>query len=177
MNEIPFVFGKIADNADFVNREKEIGMLRNNFISLTNTTLISPRRWGKTSLVNKVAHLVMAKNKNIKVALVDVFNARDEKDFYMALVKSVFEATATKWEEMAENAKQFLSHLIPKLSFSCEGSEISFGVEWAEMQKSVDDMLNLAERIAIAKKIHIVICIDEFQTISDFKDSLAFQRK
>jgi len=89
----------------------------------------------------------------------------------------VFEATATKWEEMAENAKLFLSHLIPKLSFSTEGSEISFGVEWAEMQKSVDDMLNLAERIAIAKKIQIVICIDEFQTISDFKDSLAFQRK
>ena len=177
MGNIPFIFGKIAENGDFTDREKEIEKLTNNFISLANTTILSPRRWGKTSLVNKVAQKVMAEHKHIKVAFVDVFNVRDEKDFYFALVKSVFEATASKWEEMAENAKQFLAHFVPKISFSNDVSEISFALEWSEMKKNVDDMLNLAERIAVKKKIRIIVCIDEFQTISEFEDPLVFQRK
>ncbi|MDR3184046.1 MAG: hypothetical protein LBT49_01370 [Prevotellaceae bacterium] len=37
--------------------------------------------------------------------------------------------------------------------------------------------LNLAENIATSKKINIIVCIDEFQSIGDFPDSLAFQRK
>jgi len=177
MIDIPFIFGKIAERGEFTDREKEVEKLKNNFISLTNTTLLSPRRWGKTSLVKKVAQQVMAEYKHIKVAFVDVFNVRDEKEFYFALVKSVFEATATKWEEMAENAKQYLSHFTPKISFSNNSSEISFGLEWNEMKKNVDDMLNLAEQIAMKKKIRIIVCVDEFQTISEFEDPLAFQRK
>ena len=177
MEKIPFIFGKIAESGEFTDREKEIEKMKNNFISLTNTTILSPRRWGKTSLVNKVGKLVMSENSHIKVAFVDVFNVRSEKEFYFALVKSVFDATASKWEEIAENAKQFLSHLIPKISFSGDNSEISFGLEWEEMKKNIDDMLNLAEQIAIKKKISIIVCIDEFQTISEFEDPLAFQRK
>ena len=167
----------MAQNVDFTDREAEVEKLKNNFYSLTNTTILSPRRWGKTSLVNKVGELIMAENKQVKVAFVDVFNVRSEKEFYYALVKSVFDATASKWEEMVENAKHFLAHFAPKISFSAEGSEISFGLEWDEMKRSVDDMLNLAERIAKNKKLRIIVCIDEFQTVSEFDEPLAFQRK
>ena len=177
MESIPFIFGKMAQNVDFTDREAEVVKLKNNFLSLTNTTIVSPRRWGKTSLVNKVGKLIMSENKHVKVVFVDVFNVRSEKDFYQTLVKSVFEATASKWEEMAENAKQFLSHFVPKISFSLNSFDISFGLEWEEMQKNVDDMLNLAERIAEKKKMRIIVCIDEFQTISEFEEPLAFQRK
>jgi len=177
MKDIPFIFGKMAQNVEFTDREAEVEKLKNNFLSLTNTTILSPRRWGKTSLVNKVGELLVSENKHIKVAFVDVFNVRSEKDFYYALVKSVFEATASKWEEMVENAKQFLSHFVPKISFTADSYEISFGLEWEEMQRSVDDMLNLAERIAKNKKIRIIVCIDEFQSISEFDEPLAFQRK
>jgi len=177
MENTPFIFGRITEKEDFTDRENEVIRLRNNFVSLTNTTIISPRRWGKSSLVNKVGKQVMEENKKIKVAFVDVFNVRDEKDFYFALVKAVFEATASKWEEMAENAKQFLSQLIPKISFSNENTEISFGLGWDEIKKNADDMLNLAEWIAIKKEIRIIVCIDEFQTISEFEEPLAFQRK
>lgn len=178
MKDIPFVFGKIVSFPDFTDRENELKMLENNFVSSINTTLISPRRWGKTSLVKKAAELVRNKNKNIKIILVDIFNIRNEEDFYLTLAKSVLNETASKWEEIVENTKQFLSHLLPKISLS-DGlhNEISFGVEWAEAKKSADDILNLAENIAIKKNIKIVICIDEFQSISDFENPLAFQKK
>ena len=49
----PFVFGKIAEGNNFIDREKDTKRLAENFMSLTNTILISPRRWGKSSLVHK----------------------------------------------------------------------------------------------------------------------------
>ncbi|GAP72027.1 hypothetical protein SAMD00024442_22_19 [Candidatus Symbiothrix dinenymphae] len=174
----PFVFGKIADTMNFTGREAERKRLRQNFESLINTIIISPRRWGKTSLVNSVAQAIMAENKNIKVCELDIFNVKSEMDFYLSLAQAVLQSTSNKWEELAENAKQFLSHLLPKISFSPDSvSEISFGINWAELDKNVDVILDLAETIAKAKKVRIVVCIDEFQSINEFENPLAFQRK
>jgi len=55
MNSTPFIYGKTASNENFTNREKDFVYLSNNFKWLINSILISPRRWGETSLVNKVA--------------------------------------------------------------------------------------------------------------------------
>ena len=50
--DIPFVFGKIADGEGFTDRAVDTEKLKNNFRGLANTIIIiSPRRWGKTSLV------------------------------------------------------------------------------------------------------------------------------
>lgn len=46
---IPFIYGKIAQGADFTDREKEQDRLYRNFCGLVNTVIIAPRRWGKTS--------------------------------------------------------------------------------------------------------------------------------
>jgi hypothetical protein len=178
MEKLPFIFGRSTDAANFTDREKESSQLALNFKSLINTTIISPRRWGKTSLVEATAKRVMAENKKIKVCFLDIFNVRDETEFYVYFAKEILKATASRWEEMAANAKDFLSQLLPKISFSPDSqAEISFGISWKSLQRSPDDILNLAENIAKSKNIHIVVCIDEFQAISDFADSLAFQRK
>jgi AAA+ ATPase superfamily predicted ATPase len=176
--KLPFVFGKSSDFINFTDREEERSHLETNFKSLINTTIISPRRWGKTSLVENVAEKIRKENKNIKVCVIDIFNVRSEAEFYDHFAKEVLKATSNRWEEMAENAKTFLSHLLPKISFSHESqTEISFGVEWETLQRNPDEILNLPETIAKAKKISVVVCIDEFQSIGDFPESLAFQRK
>jgi uncharacterized protein len=45
------------------------------------------------------------------------------------------------------------------------------------MEKNYREVLQLPEKIAAKKNINVVICIDEFQNIESFKDSLAFQKK
>jgi AAA+ ATPase superfamily predicted ATPase len=55
--EKPFVFGVATSGDNFTDREKETQRLLLNFAHGVNTVLISPRRWGKTSLVKKVAQL------------------------------------------------------------------------------------------------------------------------
>jgi hypothetical protein len=178
MKNIPFVFGRSTDYVNFTDREEEISWLRGNFKSLINTTIISPRRWGKTSLVENTAHTIMAEDNKIKVCLLDIFNVRNESEFYEYFAKEILKTTAGKWEEMVTHAKKFLSQLLPKITFSPDSqAEISFGVGWEALQKNPDDILNLAENIAISKKIRIIVCIDEFQSIGNFPESLAFQRK
>jgi hypothetical protein len=178
MKKMPFIFGKSADFKNFTDRDLETDRLIMNFKSLINTTIISPRRWGKTSLVENVAEKIRTENNKIYVCLLDIFNVRSEEEFYEHFAKEILKATANKWEEMADNAKKFLSQLLPKISFSPDSqAEISFGVGWEQLKKSPDDILNLAETIAKEKKISVVVCIDEFQSIGDFSESLAFQRK
>jgi len=178
MENLPFIFGKIANNQNFTDREKERQHLSRNFFSLVNTMIISPRRWGKTSLVKNVAETLMADNKQIKVCLLDIFNIQNETDFYINYAKSVLKATSTKWEDWVENAKEFLSRLIPKISFSPDNqAEFTFGIEWEDIKHNHDDIINLAETIAVAKNLKIIVCIDEFQNIANFENPLAFQQK
>lgn len=178
MKKMPFIFGKSADSNNFTDREEESLQLERNFKSSVNTIIISPRRWGKTSLVENVTNKLKVKNKNIKICLMDVFNIRTEGEFYEYFAKEVLKASASRWEEMVANAKMYLSHLLPKISFSADGqSEISFGVDWKTLKKHPDEILNLPQNIAKAKNINLIVCIDEFQSIGEFPESLAFQRK
>ena len=178
MDKMPFIFGKSADFKNFTDREQETQRLMTNFTSLINTTIISPRRWGKTSLVQNAAQKIVGENNKIKVCLLDIFNLRSEAEFYEHFAKEILKATASRWEEMAANAQAFLSQLMPKISFSPDNqAEISFGVGWEALRKNPNDILNLPETIAKKKDMGIIVCIDEFQSIGDYTESLAFQRK
>lgn len=53
MEENPFVFGKSVEGDYFTDREEETRRLEANLTHGINTVLISPRRWGKTSLVKR----------------------------------------------------------------------------------------------------------------------------
>ena len=174
----PFVYGKLPEEIDFTNRAKEIARLKNNFNSLVNTIIISPRRWGKTSLVKQASRLAVKESKNLKIVHLDIFNIRSEYEFYLLLANEVLKAASSGWNEMVKNTRHFLKQLIPQISFSPDmQSKVSFSIGWEELQKHPDDILNLAENVALKKDLNIIICIDEFQNIALFDQPDAFQRK
>ena len=176
--EMPFIFGKLALEQNFTDREKEIEHLKQNFTGGINTILISPRRWGKSSLVQKAGKEAAKSDKNLRMVYIDLYNIRREEDFYKYLSEKVLSAVSNKLEELAENAKKFLKQWIPKISFTPDAQqEVSFGLDWQQVKKQPDEILNLAETIALEKNLKIMICIDEFQNIGYFNDPLAFQKK
>jgi AAA+ ATPase superfamily predicted ATPase len=178
MGTLPFVFGRIATNKEFINREKDIEHLISNFKGLVNTVVISPRRWGKTSMINRAVEIIRAEKSELKVCQIDLFTTRKEEEFYLALAKEVLRVTSSKWDDMVKNAKTFLSRLMPRITFSPDmQNELSFGLGWDEIKSNPGEILDLVESIAIDKKIHIVICIDEFQNIGTFENSVAFQKR
>ena len=172
----PFVFGVRVEGDTFTDRREETERLKSNFTYGVNTILISPRRMGKTLLVDKVCSLV--ESENIKIARIDAFGCRSENDFINAFATAVVRATSNKWEEWMENAKVFLSRFVPKISFGQDPiNDFSLSLEYNISNQMAEDVLRLPEVIAQSKGYRIVVCIDEFQQIGDFKDSLAFQKK
>ena len=175
-NEAPFVFGVRVEGNTFTDRKEETNRLKMNFLYGVNTILISPRRMGKTSLVEKVCSLV--ESDTLKIAKIDAFGCRSENDFINAFATAVVRATSSKWEEWMENAKTFLSRFIPKISIGQDPlTDFSIALEYNRANTVTEDILQLPETVAKQKGIKIVICIDEFQQIADFPDSITFQKK
>jgi len=176
--DTPFIYGKLAVGENFTDRADEKMRLVQNFLSGTNTILISPRRWGKSSLVLKAASELQDSKQNILIVFIDLFNIRNEEDFYKALAENVIRVSSSRMEEVVSTVKQFMKQWVPRISFS-PGSqqEFSLGLNWHELKKQPDEILNLADNIAQSKKSKLVICIDEFQNIAFFEDPLAFQKK
>lgn len=175
---IPFLFGRMVATPFFVNREEELSRLVSNLNSSINTILISPRRWGKSSLVNKAVAQLMSENESIKVCTLDLFNIRTEKEFYECLSREVLKSTATKWEEWLTNGKNFLKNIAPRLSVGPDPfQDFSVSLDVKPTSKNIEEILMLPERIAKAKKIRIIICIDEFQNLSFYEKPLEFQKQ
>lgn len=176
--DTPFIFGKLATGENFTDREAEQQRLIQNFRSGTNTILISPRRWGKSSLVHKSAQEAKKAEHAPIMVFIDLFNIRSEEDFYKCLAESVIRATSGRMEEIMSNIKEFMKVWVPRISFSPDAHhEFSLSLDWAEIKKQPDEILNLAENIAVAKNRKIVICLDEFQNIAFYENPLAFQKK
>lgn len=176
MEKKPFIFGVATSGDNFTDRKSETARLLTNFEHGINTVLISPRRWGKTSLVQKVCGL--AQSEKLKIVYLDIFSCRSERDFYDAFASAVLKQTSSKWDEWVENAKIFLSRISPKISMGTDPmTEFSISLELNPKSDDINEILQLPERIATKKGCRIVVCIDEFQQIAEFNDSKTFQKK
>lgn len=174
--EAPFIFGIKAEGETFTDRKEETEILRQNFVHGVNTIIISPRRMGKTSLVDKVS--AIAANDELRIAKMDAFACRSERDFLNALATSVIRATSTKFDEWLTNAKSFFAHLVPKISLGPDPlNEIALTFDFDNVEDSLEEVLSLPERFAKKKGCKMIVCIDEFQQIGEFADSLTFQKK
>ena len=176
MENRPFTFGVATSGDNFTDRVKETERLLLNFRHGVNTVLISPRRWGKTSLVQKVCRL--AQSEQLKVVYLDIFSCRSDKDFYDAFASAILKQTSSKLDEWVENAKQFLSRITPKITIGTDSvMDFSISLEMNPKSNDIDEILQLPEKIAQKKGCNIVVCIDEFQQIAEFKDSKTFQKR
>ena len=169
-----FVFGKIVSGDTFTDREEETKKLVSNFEHGINTFIVSPRRWGKTSLVKKAQGL--AEGKELMVVYVDVQRCRSREEFCERFATAVLTQTSGRMEEWLENAKSFLSRFSFGINASADPtSEVSLRLQLSPREQPLEDLLQLPERIARKKGFRVVVCIDEFQQIGLYADSAQFQ--
>ena len=171
-----FVYGVAVSDYNFIGRERETKRLLDNFKGGINVILMSPRRLGKTSLVKHVCNKL--DNKDIITVYLDIFGCKSEYDFYNKLTADVLKQTASKSELWFEEAKEFLYRLTPKISFSPEpNSDFSISLGITPKTHTPEEVLQMAETIAIKRKKRIVICIDEFQQIGEMANSKQIQAR
>ncbi|MED9898837.1 MAG: ATP-binding protein [Prevotella sp.] len=171
-----FVYGMSVGGDNFTDRIEETKRIKLDFENGINVILISPRRMGKTSLIKKV--ISEMDSPEIKVVYMDIYDCRSEYDFYNRFAETMMKSTGNQLEQVMENIKRFLVRVSPKLSFSPEpNSEFSVSLGITSKDYSPEEILDLPERIAKEQGIKIVVCIDEFQQIGEFADSLTVQKR
>lgn len=174
----PFSFGHIVNLQAFTNREEELQKLKKNLISGVNTIIISPRRWGKSSLVAKAIAEINKEEPNYKTVKIDLFSANSEHEFLEIFAREVIKASSTKWEEWTNNAREVFKNLIPKISIGIQpDSDFSLSFDWEEVKKHSLEILNLPEVLAEKKGVKFIICIDEFQNLAQYHDFETLEKK
>ena len=178
MMESPFSFGIIARNDFYTNRTREMKILAGNFRSGINTILLSPRRWGKSSLVWNTAQRILRADKQIRFCFIDLFNVRTEQEFYETYARELIKASETRWEDRVRSVRKFFTRIIPQISLPVDPRhDITLQFEWKSVRQSPDEIIDLAENICRSKKIRMVVCLDEFQNLAFFRDPVGFQKK
>ena len=171
-----FIYGVSVSGENFTDRVEETRRLAMDFENGVNVILISPRRMGKTSLVKKVQNQISG--PKIQVVYMDIYDCRSEYDFYNKFATTILKETSGKMDLFLDNVKQFLTRLSPKVSFSPDPNmdySVSLGI--TPKNYSPEEILNLPEQIAAKMDMHIVVCIDEFQQIGEWADSLTIQKR
>lgn len=171
-----FVYGVSVEGENFTGRDAETRRMKMNFENGLNVILISPRRMGKTSLVRHVQQVVDA--NIVKTIYIDIYDCRSEYDFYNKFAAAVMKQTATKAEQVMENIKKFLVRVTPKFAFGADPmADYSVSLGITPKEYSPEEILQLPELVAQQLGRHIVVCIDEFQQVGEWPDSLQVQKR
>jgi uncharacterized protein len=174
MTKNPFKFGEIVGEGNFCNRIKEIARLKQAFTDSQNVILISPRRWGKSSLVDE--SITRHKGK-LLVAAIDCFGITAPEQFLESYLKSVLKSES-KLSNMAKTAKEFLQNIAPYISFSVgESEEVKIGLSLPKGRFDPTEILNLPQKLAAARGIPFLVCVDEFQKIQEWPEGGKFLEK
>lgn len=172
--EKSFVYGVAVGDYNFTGREEETRRLRQNFENGINSILISPRRWGKTSLVDHVCRQL--EGSDIITVRLDIFGCKSEYDFYNVLAAAVLKQTASKMQLWMDEAKDFLVRLTPKIHIPIDStSDISVSLGITPDTHRPEEVLEMVETIAKRKERRIVVCIDEFQQVGEFENTKSVQ--
>ena len=136
-----FIYGVAVEGNNFTDREKETRRLKQDFENGQNVILVSPRRMGKTSLVRKVQTLV---DKNIVTVYMDIYDCRNEYEFYNKFAAELLKQTAGKAEAILKNIKEFLIRLSPTFSFGPDpNNELSLSLGITPKNYSPEEILQL----------------------------------
>ena len=177
--EIPFNYGRIVTGENYTDRIDDVIHLDNNFKALTNTTIISPRRWGKSSMVNKAIETLKETSDEYIFVFLDVFNLKTQEAFLEGYARSV----ARAFENHSE-LRQFISEVLPSNirteillgNKNIFPVELRISLEHGNSKEYCPNILDMPQELAERKGKKVIVCIDEFQVITEYDDSLAFQR-
>ena len=102
----PFYFRVLPVTAPFCNREKELDQLVSHAQNRANVVLFSPRRYGKTSLVQRVQERL--KQKGLATVYIDLFGIDSLEDMGARMASRLY-SYCHKDESLFKKAMAFLS--------------------------------------------------------------------
>jgi hypothetical protein len=171
----PFVYGEVVTSAAFADREEERDRLARDLGEGQKVFLISPRRYGKSSLIRDVMKRLAA--RRVLTVEVTVAASSSYVGFLEAYARALLSADTPvsafrRWAaELLAAVHRHHRYVHPPLhsvtaprSSAAAGS--TSGTAWR-----ADEIFALPARIADARGQRLAIALDEFQAITAFDDA------
>jgi uncharacterized protein len=168
----PFVYGEIVTAAAFADREDERQHLAHDLASGQKVFLISPRRYGKSSLVRDVMRRLT--RQDILTIEVTVAASSSYIGFLETYAQALL-AADTPAGRLKRWASELLRTVKPEIRFDADPmGKAKFSVGFPTVRTARDtarvanEVFQLPARIAEARKQRLAIALDEFQAITAF---------
>jgi len=162
----PFQIGVPVTGAELADRQTELETILREVLAGSRLFLISPRRYGKTSLLLESRNRLQA--QNIAVAYVDLYQATSLAHFLNLFGLAVLEAVEGTVDKAVRMAGEFLRTIRPTMTVNAQGQpewSLGFSQHQADLLKLRDQILALPQALAERKRSRLAIFIDEFQEI------------
>ena len=159
----PFKFGTVVENSFFTDRQNELQYIKSVLNSENHLILISPRRFGKTSLVVKAL-----RESNRKHIMLNLQSVVSTEDFAARLLKEIFKIY--KFEKVKHFIKNF--RIVPTISLNpiTDGVDVSI-MPMVDNRVLIEDVFALLQAIA-SEEDRLIVVLDEFQEIKSIDKNL-----
>ena len=166
----PFYFGDLALDEAFTDRREELKSLEADMRNGRNVALIAPRRYGKSSLLRRAAQELG--RKGVLVVEVDLMKTPTKERFASHLARAIHSDLATPVFKAREAALRVFDSLRvkPVVTLDTADGSLGFSFSAAHAEADIDDtierLLELPAELAAERRKRVVVCFDEFQDVT-----------
>lgn len=171
----PFVYGEVVSEAAFVNRTHELDRLIGDLAACQKVFLISPRRYGKSSLIRKALQHMRKRGGLTVEVTVSSFSS------YVAFLEGYARAVVSvesKWDVARTWLLDTIQSTRPEVrpapttsaAAASRGVTVSFpGVRTdRDVSAVAEEVFTLPARLAAERRKKVTVALDEFQAITGF---------
>jgi hypothetical protein len=165
----PFVFGDLALDEAFTDRENEVDELVSDMRNGQNVLVYAPRRYGKSSLVLRAAQEAL--DRKVLVAYCDLMKTPTKEKLAAALAKTIYADLSSPVGQAFEWAANLFRGLrvTPTMEVDPVDGSLRFvfhaGRRKADIDDTIERLLELPAEIAADRKRRAVVVFDEFQEV------------
>lgn len=164
----PFKFGTVVENDFFTDRINELKSVKELLDSENHLVLISPRRYGKSSLINKA--LLQLRRPYI---IIDMMQVLSTEDLALHIMRAIFRIYTM------EKIKHLLSQfrITPTITYKPATDNWDITVTATTAQSAnilLEDAMDLIQKVT-TDEARLIIVLDEFQEVTEISKDLAKQ--
>lgn len=161
----PFHYGTPAEGEHFAGREAELAALVSRLRTGINAVLVSPRRYGKTSLLLRAEQKL--REEDAAIVHANVLRSRDLATFAAQLATQAFRVPGGRWHRARQAVPEFLRRLRTRPVVTFEAEHPRFAFDASLSARDADELLaDLYSMLGeLSARRPAVLVLDEFQAI------------
>ena len=168
----PFIYGEVVPVGSFADREEELDRLIRDLVARQKVFLISPRRYGKSSLIRQALAALTRRGALTVELTVSSYSS------YVSFLEGYARALAsveTRWERARTWLTEAITSTRPEMRFEPEERglarlTVAFPsvTSARDINRLANEVFALPGRLAAERKRTVIIALDEFQAIDGF---------